>query len=155
MNTRTAGILARKLMKEHGLTKEGWTFDFDSAKKRSGCCHHRTKTITISRGITRLNSEAEVLDTILHEIAHALVGGRQGHNIVWRLKAKEIGCTGARNSSEDTKLPPCKWIGSCPNGHEVSAARKVKRTKSCAKCYPYSYNEDFIITYRLNPKYVK
>ena len=34
-----------------------------------------------------------IRDTILHEIAHALVGPCHGHDAVWRQKAREIGCT--------------------------------------------------------------
>jgi SWI/SNF-related matrix-associated actin-dependent regulator 1 of chromatin subfamily A len=43
-----------------------------------------------------LNSteEQQFKDTILHEIAHAIVGPHHGHDEVWRGKAVEIGCTG-------------------------------------------------------------
>ncbi len=36
--------------------------------------------------------DEEVKNTLLHEIAHALVGPGHRHNRVWRQKAREIGC---------------------------------------------------------------
>lgn len=66
-----AKILAELWIEHHNLV--GWSFEFDNAQKRFGCCNFNKKRITLSRILTTLNSEAEVEDTILHEIAHALV----------------------------------------------------------------------------------
>lgn len=88
--TRTdAATLARDLMRQHGL--EAWSFAFDRAKKRLGCCHHDTREITLSH--YHLNrTDAEVRDTILHEIAHALLSGtRAAHGPAWRAIARRIG----------------------------------------------------------------
>ena len=68
---------AKDLMAEHGLT--GWRFDWDNAVRRAGGTHHQTRIITLSRQITAANDEAHALNVILHEIAHALAGPRQGH----------------------------------------------------------------------------
>ena len=38
----------------------------------------------------------EIKNTILHEIAHALVGPKHGHNEIWKQKALEIGCDAER-----------------------------------------------------------
>lgn len=37
------------------------------------------------------NHEVHVIETILHEIAHALTPGN-GHNHVWKEQARELGC---------------------------------------------------------------
>jgi hypothetical protein len=37
------------------------------------------------------NGAEEIVDTILHEIAHALVGPRHGHDTVWKAKCTDIG----------------------------------------------------------------
>ncbi|HQK32467.1 MAG TPA: SprT-like domain-containing protein, partial [Phycicoccus sp.] len=68
--------LARRLMFEHDLT--GWTVVADRAKTRAGVCRFAKRQIGLSRPLTELHSEAEVRDTILHEIAHALVGPEHG-----------------------------------------------------------------------------
>ena len=35
-------------------------------------------------------------ESLLHEIAHALVGRKHNHDAEWKAKAREIGCTGER-----------------------------------------------------------
>jgi hypothetical protein len=51
----------------------------DSAVRRFGTCRYSRKLITLSRQLIELNDQARVLDTILHEIAHALAGPKTGH----------------------------------------------------------------------------
>ena len=75
---------ANRLLVEHGLAQQGWRFKFDRARLRAGQCRYRSKTITLSKHYVALNVTTrpeEVLDTILHEIAHALAGGRHGHDV--------------------------------------------------------------------------
>ena len=47
-----------------------------------------------------INSNLDRIETIknttLHEIAHAVVGGHHGHDIVWVNYCKSIGCNGKR-----------------------------------------------------------
>ena len=88
MHPFDAQQLAVGLIQEHGLI--GWRFRFDHARRRFGCCRSSEKTITLSRPLTILNSCAQVRDTILHEIAHALTPG-DGHGVKWRAKCREIG----------------------------------------------------------------
>ena len=71
MNLNDAKTLANELMNQHGLYD--WTFMFDDAKLRFGQCRHRSKEISLSRELTELNDVVHVKDTILHEIAHALL----------------------------------------------------------------------------------
>lgn len=132
MNLLDAEKLAKDKMKEHGLTERGWWFEFDRAKRRFGCCHHSLKKITMSSALTELNSEEVVLDTILHEIAHALVSARHGHDAVWRRKAIEIGCNGSRTYGNETIRPPYPYKGVCPNGHETKARKRMR--VACSKC---------------------
>ena len=94
MELDKAEKLARRLMKHHGLQE--WTFVFDKAVVRFGCCNYRKKQISLSKELVLINNLKDVKDTILHEIAHALVGPKNGHNWVWRQKAIEIGCDGNR-----------------------------------------------------------
>lgn len=93
--------LANQLIEKH-LPNRGWSFDFDTAKRRMGCCNHRHKLITLSKVICRIASDEEITDTILHEIAHARVGPGYGHGPFWRAVAQQLGCTGERCHSVPT-----------------------------------------------------
>lgn len=96
MNINDAQALAAKLMTEHKLDSKGWVFKFDKGTCRFGRCSYSNRVITLSRSLTLSNAETEVRDTILHEIAHALVGPRHGHDSLWRAQALKIGCNGKR-----------------------------------------------------------
>jgi predicted SprT family Zn-dependent metalloprotease len=136
MNLLVAEKLALNLMKQHGLTNIGWSFEFDNAKRRFGCCDYRTKTISLSRDLVKLNDEPKVENTILHEIAHALVGRNHGHDNVWKQKAIEIGCDGNRcYSNDDTNIVQGKYKATCPKcNHVHHKHRKPKNQSSCGKC---------------------
>ncbi|HKG49197.1 MAG TPA: SprT-like domain-containing protein [Actinomycetales bacterium] len=134
MDLNDARRLASKLMTEHGLSD--WGLVFDSAKRRAGVCRASRREIGLSRHLTSLHSEAEVRETILHEIAHALVGPGHGHDAVWRATAVRIGCSGDRCLSEDAPRIPGSWVGECPAGHRRTAHRRPVRVRSCSQCSP-------------------
>jgi predicted SprT family Zn-dependent metalloprotease len=83
--------LAWSLMETHGLTVKGWTFLFDRSTRRLGICRFNSKRIQVSRPLAEVNSVETVRDTLLHEIAHALVGPAASHGAVWKLQAQAIG----------------------------------------------------------------
>jgi predicted SprT family Zn-dependent metalloprotease len=147
MDTRDALTLARGLVAQHGLS--GWTVALDRAKTRAGACHYSRRLITLSTPLTRLHTEDHVRDTILHEIAHALVGPRHRHDAVWRAKALEIGCTGQRCVPADAPKVDGDWLGTCPAGHEVHRHRRPQRPQSCSRCRPsFDLRHLFAWTYR-------
>ncbi len=76
-------------MDEHGLT--GWTLTFGEARKRLGACRFRHHVIWISRTHALEGSEEQLLDTVLHEIAHAIAGHEAGHGLLWKATARRIG----------------------------------------------------------------
>ena len=127
-----AARLARTLMDEHGL--HDWAFAFDRARVRAGACHFRDRRITLSRALTAAHEEAEVRETVLHEVAHALVGPRHGHDEVWRRRAVAIGATGERCYSADEPVVPGRWQGRCVAGHVVHRHRRPTRLLVCTRC---------------------
>ena len=154
MNLIKTEKLANELLKKHGLINKGWRFEFDNAPRRFGCCKYRSKRITLSKKLTELNDEENVLDTILHEIAHALTPGHH-HDSVWRTKALEIGCDGNRcYSSDEVVTPESKYIAKCSGcGMIHKKHRQPKNTSSCGKC-DRKYNPTYKLTYVVNPKFV-
>jgi predicted SprT family Zn-dependent metalloprotease len=150
MNISQAQTLAIYLMDKHNLLSKGWHFKFDGAKRRLGCCNYTKRTISLSREWTTINDEAEVQDTILHEIAHALTPGCK-HNHVWRAKAIEIGCNGNRlfNSTNHEK-PTARYEATCPGCKKKYGAHRMKRrSSSCGKCSGGRYNEKYKLVYQL------
>jgi len=89
-------LLADRLLNKHELLEKGWRFSFDRAKRRAGSCKFSKKEITLAKAYAEQEDFKEIKNTILHEIAHALVGPRHGHNKIWRQKALEIGCDAER-----------------------------------------------------------
>ena len=134
MKLTEAHSLATDLMAHHGLTS--WRLVFDNAKTRAGVCRPGRREIGLSRALTGLYAETAVRDTILHEIAHALVGAQHGHDAVWRARAQAIGCTGARCVPESAARVDAPWAGACPEGHEFQRHRRPTRVMSCSRCSP-------------------
>lgn len=132
MDLALAERTARALMDEHGL--HDWTFGFDRARVRAGACHFGDRRITLSRVLTAAHGEAEVRETVLHEIAHALVGPRHGHDQVWRARARAIGASGDRCYSAEDPVVPGRWQGRCVAGHVVHRHRRPERLLLCARC---------------------
>ncbi len=86
-----AQLLCDNKLKEHNLYNKGWRTVFTKSEKYIGRCWHDSKRIELSLIHLNTRSEADLYDTVLHEIGHALVGHNEGHNEVWKNKCIEIG----------------------------------------------------------------
>lgn len=151
MELHEARGLALGLMRRHGLTD--WELVFDGAKTRAGVCRHAAKQIGLSAGLTRLHSQAQVTDTVLHEVAHALAGPRAGHGERWKAVARRIGCSASRCVPEDAPRVPAPWVGTCPAGHTASRHRRPDRVLSCRRCSP-AFSRDALLEWRWNARVV-
>ena len=134
---------------ETGLSLQFWTFRFNTNKTRAGVCKYKTKRIELSVNTLTLGVAA-VMDTINHEIAHALVGSGHGHNHVWRSKAIELGSNGQRCSKSFVGVrEKAKWKTVCPNGHTSLRHRRSRIRSSCVVCCPV-FNEAYLIRWEPN-----
>jgi len=133
MDLQKAEILAIDLLKKHNL--KNWNFYFDKAKKRFGCCNYTDKKISLSRFLVELNTEEQVKDVILHEIAHALVGPKNNHNHLWKKKVKEIGGSpSVKFCNNEVKLPKMKYTAKCKNCNLTFQAAKINPQVACRHC---------------------
>jgi len=155
MKLQEAQELAIQLMKKHNLLNCGWKFKFDSAKRRLGSCSDWSSTITLSKDIVLVNDIDVIKNTILHEIAHALVGCRQGHNEIWKRKALEIGCNGNRVCRNGVKVEG-KYVAECDGCGKTYYIHRVKKHhSSCGSCSGGTYNYLFKLNFKLNLEYQK
>ena len=127
VQTMAEGLLAR-----HSLS--GWRVEIDRAKRRAGVCRFGDRVIGISGPLAAVHDEAEVRDTVLHEIAHALVGPAHGHDAVWRATALRIGCSARRCVDATAPRVTGAWVGVCPAGHVKDRHRRPERVLSCGTC---------------------
>jgi predicted SprT family Zn-dependent metalloprotease len=127
--------LALELMARHGL--EGWKFAFNRRKRALGLCRYGTKAIELSVYLVDANTTDEVRDTILHEIAHAMVGPGHAHDAVWKAKCAEVGAKPERCG--EAEMPAGRWKATCPKcGIGFSRHRRPKRLRGwwCKPCGP-------------------
>lgn len=142
MEIDLARQLAEQLLREHGLS--GWQVVFDRAKTRAGVCRFNQRQIGLSGPLTRLHSTEQLRDTVLHEIAHALVGPSSQHDARWRAQAAALGGSTKACLPSDAPRLPAPWVGTCPAGHTTERHRRPKRPSSCRRCSA-RFHPDYLI----------
>ena len=140
MNLIEANRIAYSLVANH-LPGMGWRIDWSNSTTTAGKCKYGTRTLQFSSPITREVDEDEFVDTVLHEIAHALTPGHR-HDHVWAAKHKALGGSGLRtwgspDGSIEAKLS--KWKVECGDrcGFVTYRARitaPVRLRGYCPKC---------------------
>jgi predicted SprT family Zn-dependent metalloprotease len=136
MELPDARALAIAQLQKHGLTKQGWRFGFDQAKRRLGCCNYSKKWIQLSMPLTKSNGYDQVLDTVLHEISHAIAGHKAGHGPVWKEIARKVGAKPERCfSAEEVNMPEGKFHYQCPACRRgISRHRRMESQVACKTC---------------------
>src|SRR5262249_16689158 len=112
-------------------------FAFNRRKRTMGLCIYDERRIELSAYFVERNSQDEIVDTILHEIAHALVGHRHGHDAVWKRKCVAIGAKPVRWA--DAVMPEGRWQAHCQAcGEQFDRHRKPGRARGwfCCQCGP-------------------
>jgi hypothetical protein len=143
--TRTAAEIdaiaqqARELLEQHHLSL--WRFRFDNGRKRAGSCQYGPQVISLAYEFAKHVPAEEIRDTLLHEIAHALVGKAHHHDDVWRTKAIAIGCSGRRCHDLQFTLP--RYIVQCERGCWVMMAERRRRNNSPGSTFLAEYQTPF------------
>lgn len=122
----------------HYFLEPGWVLIYDKSRKSAGTCRS-DKKITISTPY--INSEnttmQNVIETLLHEFAHAIAGILNGHNLIWNSIARIIGSSGDIYCK--TIFAPFKYKLICPMGcchyrHQLVKRVYTNRQDGYAKC---------------------
>ena len=147
VNLKRAELLARKLMSRHGLSE--WHFEWRNNWKRIfGACSSAQRTIYLSSPLAQLNSEAEVKDTVLHEIAHALTPSDKGHGKEWKRIAERIGAVPTRCYGSEVIQPEEKWMGACPSCSYRTWSYRRNRVACGFCCDEHNggrYSDDYLL----------
>lgn len=144
MELADAETLARTFMDAYGLND--WHFGFDRAKRRLGQTNYTTHTITLSRTFVENGDWEQVRATVLHEIAHALVGPGEAHGAAWKEQARALGID-PRATTHEAPEVPAKYVGTCPNGHTHHRHRRPRTAHSCRMCAP-RFDRRYLITWQ-------
>ncbi len=101
---------ARACLAQLGLA--GWTFHWDRAIRRMGCCWPTRQRISLSRYYAAAclpQRAARLHRTLLHELAHALAWRHQrrtGHGEAWKYWCAQLGIPGERATSRVEDFTP-------------------------------------------------
>lgn len=123
---------ALSVMRSFGL--HDWSFEFTKARRMLGVCRFGRQAIGLSIHLVQRNGPEEVRETLLHEVAHALVGPC-GHGPVWREMARRVGCKPVRCGDAD--MPEGRWQAACPScGRRFHRHRKPRPSGRwwCRRC---------------------
>jgi predicted SprT family Zn-dependent metalloprotease len=121
--------LGAELLQTYGLTD--WTMGFNRQKRNLGLCRYRVKRIELSIDYALTASADSIVDTIKHEVAHAITGPGHGHDDVWKATAVRVGATPQRCAVTDGGMKDVfskpKYIAACACGQPHTLYRKPKR----------------------------
>lgn len=124
-----------ELLAAHNL--EGWRVSFEDVVSRAGQCHYVTKTISYSMLFMLYSTPEARLNTIRHEVAHAITGRNNGHNKLWKQRFRSLGGNGAVSSPfpENFAIDAFLWVGTCPTCKDVTGMERAPRIVwGCPKC---------------------
>lgn len=121
---------------------DGWSFGFNDRKRSLGVCYLAKKRIEVSLKLVNSGIIAEIRETILHEIAHALVGPGHKHDNVWKNMAIKVG---ARPEACTSEIPDrgdgAKYIAHCSCGEPHYLYRRGKRMTQLRCIRPEGNNQ--------------
>lgn len=139
MSIDDAMSVAQKLLVQHNLVATGWTVGVCKGKRRLGLCNYRQRVIRISRDHIMKGTDEEVLDTIRHEVAHAIAGYGAKHGPIWQRVAIALGAS-PKPTTRVSYTHNYKYYLNCGMCNKVVQRRlnKVSRTRLiklyCTNC---------------------
>lgn len=132
--------LIRAEMEKHGLFGRGWSYAIERRRSRFGVADFAKQELRFSAPCIAVNPEAELLDTIWHEIAHVLAGLKAGHGLLWKIQARALGARPETCCGKNVVAPDMKYHAICPKcGHRHTRERlPTSRDRRTKERKPYS-----------------
>jgi len=156
MTINQAMTTARQMMKSYNELSS-WRVTYNNRKRAFGVCNYKHSQIELSRHLVPVMTDEAIIDTIIHEIAHALTPGNN-HDYVWQSKCVELGGNGQRtggshlykdgvDGQREFQEKTAKYTLSCPCCDNVSYLnRRPRGSVSCGKHNSRGYNEKYKMT---------
>lgn len=149
MRTEVAIRMMREAMDNHPQL-DNWSVGVLSRKSVAGLCDYNRKTLYLSRPYVEINSPEVVMQTIIHEIAHALLPPGSGHNSTWRRLAISLGYSpdrGATVSHMDANLPTPLWKAECRRKHYNGGMHRRPRVSYACSICVRNFNDNTSLVY--------
>jgi predicted SprT family Zn-dependent metalloprotease len=124
---------AEELLRQYGLKEKGWRFEFSRTKEIVGQCYHRRKVIEFSLYYIESSWE-EIEDTLLHEVAHALVGPHVNHGPEWKAMAIRVGARPDRVTETAVSTAKHNYLLKCSGCGRQWRRHRLQRRHFGAKC---------------------
>lgn len=144
MDFKDAEKIAVTLMSKYGLIENGWRFEWDGAVRRVGATRFRgngDRSISMSAVAVKNAPEILVWETMLHEIAHALLDPKEAHNQVWvdtfRRLLDENGLENlpVSRTAKIGNIVNHRYVATCDHcGTKYGRHRATSRAVACSKC---------------------
>lgn len=119
--------IATDMLINHNLGDWKFIWNNRTSNKTWGICKYKPKEIHLNKKYALVETEENVIDTIIHEVAHALTKGDE-HGELWKAKCRELGCRDEqfKNLEKDSMEKLARYKGVCPTcGHVIYSSRKT------------------------------
>lgn len=135
--TETRRVIRRNIDEFPHLA--GIVINFDKATNRVGQYHSGKHQISYSAVLMPHLSREDILDTITHEVAHAIVGVKEHHSPKWREMHRRLGGNGmlrTKRIPNEIRISISKYRAECSvTGEAISGFNRKPRRNYLCKCH--------------------
>ena len=156
MKTHTYYSIMTELLAKHDLYNKGWRAELKDMKRTAGYCDYNSNKIVLNEYYLKHNSDEEIWNTMLHELAHALTPNVQSHGKEWKNQFRKL-CvlykqpvnTERCYDSNKVKMPEKRYKTECTNCKASYSRYRMSFTKRlaylqgnyrCRKCASDKFN---------------